>query len=72
MKIQQDKIASIFLIVDVFGSLNMQVGACFPNKPTGVFSCSFRHSVGSISKNTLVHCENYCLTHSQIVFNQTF
>ena len=36
MKIQKDKMALIFLIVYVFGSLNTQIDAGFPIKSAGI------------------------------------
>ena len=37
MKIQQDKMVLIFLTVDVFGSLNMEVDAVFSTESASVF-----------------------------------
>ena len=36
MKNQQDKMAIILLILDVFGSLNIQIDAVFSNESAGV------------------------------------
>ena len=41
MKIQQDSMALILLIVDLFGILNMQIDVVSPNKSAGVFGFSF-------------------------------
>ena len=59
MKTQQDKMALIFLIVDVFGNLNMQIYVgFFSSECTDVIGFSFRHIVQTLSvKYTLVHCE---------------
>ena len=49
MKIQQDKMALIFLIMDIFGSLNMEIEVAFSSESTIVFDFSF----GCIDKKLL-------------------
>ena len=44
MKIQ-DKMALIVLMLNVFGSLNMQIEAIFPSESACVFSFSFQQIV---------------------------
>ena len=44
MKIQQNKMDLIFSIVDVLGSLTMQIDALFSSKSAGVFGFSFGHT----------------------------
>ena len=46
MKIQQDKLAVIFLIMNVLGHLNMQINADVSSESTGgVFDLSFARIV---------------------------
>ena len=40
--------ALIFLIVDVFGTLNMQIDAICPSKSTGVIVFVFKHIVKAV------------------------
>ena len=54
MKNQQDKMALIFLIVDGFGSLNMQIDSVFSSESAGVIVFLF----GSIVKN--LSSKTYC------------
>ena len=42
MKKQQEKMALIFFIVDVFGRLNMEIYSVFSRKSAGEFGFSFR------------------------------
>ena len=66
MKIQQDKM-SLILIVDVFGSLNIQVEV-FSSESTCVIVFFSRCIITLSAKKPLMHCEAYCFSHSQTVF----
>ena len=70
MKIQQDNLALIFLIVNIFGSLNIEM-QFFSRESTGVFSFSCRHTVRELytDKNTLVPT---VLHISKFVFTKNF
>ena len=52
MKIQQDKMALIFLTVDAFGSLNIQIELVLSRKSAGVFSFTFGYIVQKLSAKT--------------------
>ena len=49
MKTQNDKMALIFLIVDVFESLNMQIDVFLSSESAGVFLFSFECIVKELS-----------------------
>ena len=76
MKMQLDKIALIILILDVFGSLNMQIDPGFSSKSTGIISCIFECIVKKLKcywqKNidAVVNPTFHNVTHLQIVFCQ--
>ena len=61
MIIQQDKMALMFLIVNIFGSLNMQIDAVRFSKSTGVFSFPVRNTVQKLSaKNCKISLLHLC------------
>ena len=71
MKIQQDKMVLIFIIVNVFGSLNMQIDAMFPIKSAGVIVFSFRPPVKMLLANIHWHSVNRILFYTfQMFFHQ--
>ena len=53
MKIQQDNMALLFLIVEVFGSLYTQIHAAFSSESTGVFSYSCQCRVKKLSAKNI-------------------
>ena len=59
MKMQLDKMALIFLFVDGFGSLNMQIDTIFSSKSTDVTSFAFRHIVKKLSAKIHWHSSQH-------------
>ena len=70
MKMQRDKIALIFLFVDGFESINMQIDSLFSSESTGAIGFAFGHIVKKLPAKKHWHSSHARLAHFQMVFRR--
>ena len=74
MKKTQDKMALIFLIVDGFGCLNIQIDSVFTDNSAGVIGFLFRRLVKTLSAKQIVPFDhiNSFPSNQHIIFANNF